>query len=181
MSKSLPTKQECDRLWDKYEMPDHIRAHTRQVTNVAKKVAKHIKNQGYPVDIVLVERGALLHDIAKIISIKDKSKGYHTDIGAQIVRKEGYASELADIVLHHVVNSFDSNLTLEQQIVNYADRRVTHDKVVSVQERIDYLKTQNPDRALLIDEKLPLYLQFERKYHLDHLEYTSPNVPNSFR
>ena len=165
----LATAQQCFQLWDKYKMPKNIRQHSLQVAKVADAVAQHIKNQGYKVNLDLVNRGALLHDIAKILSIKGKTEYSHGQMGAKIILDEGHGKELANIVLYHILDKFSFNLTLEQQIVGYADRRVNHHKIVSVKERAKYLKQRYPHSQGAIKEKTPLFFEFERRYNLKKL------------
>ncbi|MEM4364089.1 MAG: hypothetical protein QXS90_02310, partial [Candidatus Diapherotrites archaeon] len=38
------------------------------------------------------------------------------------------------------VNNFNEKTPLEAKIIWYADKRVTHDKIVSLKERYEYLK-----------------------------------------
>jgi len=163
----LPTKSQCNALWDKYKMPKNIRAHTRQVTKVADKVARHIASKGVDVHLDLVNRGALLHDIAKIISVESKRKISHGKRGAEIVEEEGFAKELGRVIGNHVLREFDFDIPLEDQIVNYADSRVLHQKVVGLQERMDDLEIRYPQDAEYIDEKTELYKEFEEKYNIN--------------
>jgi putative nucleotidyltransferase with HDIG domain len=169
----LPTQQECIKLWDKYKIPENIRKHSLQVAKVADAVARHIKNQGHKVNLDLVNCGALLHDIAKIITLKNQLENNHGELGAKIVLKEGYSQALANIILRHKLNDFAFNLSLEEQVVSYADKRVTHDKIVTLTQRAIYLKKRYPRSRPTIKEKLPLFFEFERKYGIKRLALDS--------
>ncbi|MBI4360135.1 MAG: HDIG domain-containing protein [Candidatus Jacksonbacteria bacterium] len=167
----LPTPEQCYALWDKYEMPANIRAHTRAVARVADLVALHIASQGIAVDKELVNRGALLHDIAKLRGIQGGKEVRHTDEGAEIVMLEGFGKRLADIVRRHGTGTFSFNLPIEDQIVNYADRRVLHDKIVSLPERLADLAKRYPGAREIIEESRPLYEEFEKMYNLGLLPF----------
>lgn len=160
----LPTQEECKILWDKYGVLPNIREHVTQVARVAGAVAAHIEKHGAPVNRELVNRGALLHDIAKTITLQ--KGGSHSKLGREIVLQEGYDERLGNIILKHGLNIFGVGLTLEEQIVNYSDKRVRHEKIVSLHERMGDLKMRYPDSAQAIDAKLPLYREFEERYEL---------------
>lgn len=167
----LPTISDCYQIWDKYEMPENIRAHTRAVARVADAVASEIARQGVSVDVELVNRGALLHDIAKLRGIQCGKDVHHTDQGAAIVLQEGFSSRLAEVVRLHGLDEFSFDLSIEEQIVNYADRRVVHDRIVSLEERLQDLHVRYSAAARIIEKKRPLYRGFERKYHLRVFEW----------
>ena len=78
----------------------------------------------------LVDRSAILHDICKIDSIR--SGGDHALMGEQLLTENGY-SEVAGVVGQHVrLRSMQVN---EAMVVNYADKRVMHDTIVSLPKR----------------------------------------------
>lgn len=153
-------------------MPENIRRHTMVVTAVADAVAVHLTRRGLTVNAELVNRGALLHDIAKIITLKTPQERHHTLVGARIVKEEGYAKELAAIVEKHGLNSFSSALTLEEQIVNYADKRAKHDTLVSLKDRMDDLAVRYSHAQKIIEKTMPLFAEFEKKYGLEHVAIT---------
>lgn len=161
----LPTPKQCYALWDKYGMLPNIREHTKQVARVAKRVALHIQESGIPVNVVLVESGALLHDIAKTITVTGRGKN-HSKLGSEIVLKERYDKELADVVFYHGLEKFGPHLTLEQQIVNYADKRVKHDTIVSLHDRLDDIKVRYHKEEDSFDAYVPLFYAFEERYGL---------------
>ncbi|HCE87249.1 MAG: hypothetical protein A3C00_02055 [Candidatus Jacksonbacteria bacterium RIFCSPHIGHO2_02_FULL_44_25] len=165
----LPSIHKCRDLWDKYKMPENIRAHTLSVARFADAVAAHLVAQGIAVDKELVNRGALLHDIAKLRGIQGGKDVHHTDEGAAILGEEGWGGRLAEVVRHHGLEEFSFDLPIEDQIVNYADRRVVHDRIVSLEERLADLSKRYPGALKIIDEKRPLYVEFEERYHLQQL------------
>lgn len=150
-------------------MPKNIRAHTLTVTRVADAVALAIARQGVEVDKDLVNRGALLHDIAKLRGIQGGKDMRHTEEGGALVLQEELPARLADVVRHHGTEAFSFDLPIEEQIVNYADRRVVHDTIVSLEERLRDLLARYPRAARTIEEKRPLYSEFEERYGLEQV------------
>ena len=168
---NLPTKQQCHTLWDKYEMPEHIRRHTLGVTKVANAVARHIKDQGVPVDLKLVNRAGLLHDISKIITIKNPTDRHHGAIGEEVLIKEGFDPKLAAIVACHGMSHFEKDLNLEAKIVNYADKRVRHDEIVSLDDRLADLKVRYQKDKDMMDLEAPKFYEFEEEFGLAELRF----------
>lgn len=85
-------------------------------------------------DEELVLAGALLHDIAKAACLE--SRGDHAREGGRVLRELGYP-EIASIVERHVDLgpwSAEGPVT-EAELLNYSDKRVRHEEVVSLAER----------------------------------------------
>ena len=135
---NLPTRAQCYHLLRENKTTEGIIAHTEQVTKITNYLAKKLKESGEKIDSELVDRAALLHDVAKFSSLD--SDVSHGKIGAEMLREKGYF-EVADIVENHALNRIlGGNLkTWEDKVVYYSDKRVNHDKIVSLEERFDYL------------------------------------------
>ena len=104
------------------------------VREVAVATAAALNLKGECLDLNLVEAGALLHDICKYDSIL--AGGDHARMGAELLCARGYP-EVASIIGQHVrLESFAITAAL---VVNYADKRVMHDKVVSLDVRFNDL------------------------------------------
>ena len=133
-----PTVRECFRLMDEYAMLDNIRAHSVLVGRVAERLACDLAESGVPVRIEVVVAGALLHDIAKTQCLQ--SGNDHAAEGATICRQHGF-DELVEIVGEHVVlaDGVADEGYREKEIVYYADKRVKHDLVVDLDERLQYI------------------------------------------
>jgi uncharacterized protein len=134
----LPTTAQCFSLMEQYGMLENIKAHSIVVEKVASLLARGLRQAGQGVVLEKVSAGALLHDIAKTECLRTKedhaNKGKEICLGHQLY-------EIADVVAEHIVLSdFDSkNRVREKEIVYYADKRVNHDAVVSLDERLEYL------------------------------------------
>jgi len=119
----------------RYRMLDNIRAHSIMVARVARLLADNMA--GVQLNMNLIISGALLHDIAKTQCLD--SNRNHALEGEEIVLRHGY-NELAEIVAEHVVlGRTTAGIIVEKQIVYYADKRINHDKVVSLDDRLAYI------------------------------------------
>lgn len=131
----LPGREEIARLWDRYGMLDNIRRHSLVVTEVALLVHDWLAEAGTVLNRKAVAAGGLLHDIAKTPCLGGEMR--HDHQGAAIVEGLGYP-ELAYLVKNHVVLPLDEPLD-ETMVVNYADKRVNHDRLVDLEERFAYI------------------------------------------
>jgi len=132
----IPSAEFCLELLKRFGTYPHIIAHIKQVTKVALFLGRELEKQGIRLNISLIEAGALLHDIAKTYSIEHPGVD-HAAKGAEWVRKLGYPA-VAEIVASHV--ELPEPIALDERaIVNYADKRVKHDQIVSLEERFEDL------------------------------------------
>jgi uncharacterized protein len=169
---NLPTQKQCFDLWDKYKVPDNIKEHSKSVAKVADAAAILIEEKGVRINKELVNRGALLHDIAKIIAVNKNAEESHAELGVEIAEKENLGREIAEIIRKHYLSGFDNQCTIEELVVNYADKRVTHDKIVPIKERFDYICSHYPRAIQPVKEKKEEFFEFERKYKLDQIDLT---------
>jgi len=134
----IPSKKQCVQLIRKMKMLDHIVDHSFQVCRVATFLVEHLKSRQVCLNRNLIQAAALLHDITKTRSFKTQEN--HALTGGQFLSAEGYP-EVGLIVGQHVRldEYFASDVPTEAEIINYADKRVLHDKVVSLKERMDYI------------------------------------------
>lgn len=118
-------------------MLPNIVAHSLQVCRVALCLVDHMGEHRVKLDRELVQAAALLHDITKTRSLKTGE--IHTLTGAELIAGMGYP-DVAYIIEHHVIldkNAASNKELSEVEIVNYSDKRVLHDRVVSLQERLE--------------------------------------------
>jgi uncharacterized protein len=137
----IPSVEQCFDLMAKYEMLENIKAHSIMVERIASLMARGLQEAGETLSLDRVAAGALMHDIAKTQSLKTKED--HSARGSEICL-QNHLDEIADIVAEHVVLKAFSREgpVLEKEIVYYADKRVNHDKIVSLEERLAYLIKQ---------------------------------------
>jgi len=140
----IPSIDDCLTLMDEYEMLDNIRAHSFQVARVAETLMEAMEEADcHPLpDLDLVVTGALLHDIAKTPCLYRRCN--HAKRGKKICLEKGYP-EIGEIVREHVVlydfskERYRQGVFFAKEIVYYADKRVRHDAVVSLDQRLDYI------------------------------------------
>ena len=132
----LPTEEECYRLMEKFEMLPNIVAHSVQVMKVSLAITDNLINDS-TINRELVKTAALLHDIAKTHTIKT-GESRHDLIGGEMLREIGYDS-IAEIVEQHIMfeNFNPDGAVEEREIVFYADKRVMHDRIVTIDERVN--------------------------------------------
>jgi putative nucleotidyltransferase with HDIG domain len=105
------------------------------VARLARRLAVELQaSSPLPPDVQLVEAGALLHDIAKASSFGTGLD--HAVAGAHRLRSLGLP-QVADIVERHVhLGEWKrSGPVTEAEILNYSDKRVLHEEVVSLDRR----------------------------------------------
>jgi putative nucleotidyltransferase with HDIG domain len=134
MNNAIPDKGRCHELMERYQMPEHIREHCTVVCQVALALAKGLNAGGETLNLAAIEAAALLHDITKSNSIHTREN--HAETAARLLHSLGYA-RIAAIVNAHVSLPLIDNSggVTEEEVVNYADKRVQHTAVVSLDQR----------------------------------------------
>ena len=133
----IPTKEECIKLLRKNNVTDNIIAHTKKVCEFSLKVCDILGKRGVKVNRDLVSAAALLHDIKKL------EPGEHEIEGADYVESLGYPEVAVLIKKHGLKHCHEDDFkpkTWEEKIIFYSDKRVKNDKVVTVDERFEYIK-----------------------------------------
>lgn len=136
-TKEAPSRALCHMLWDEYTMPNHIRNHSTQVAFVAERIAQALSHISYPLCIESIVASALLHDIAKMYCIENPSYR-HNELGALwVLEKTEHRLVAQGVYYHNYLNP--EHVTLPYHIlpviVMYADSRVQHADIVSLEER----------------------------------------------
>lgn len=142
----VPSIDKCLALMDQYAMLDNIREHSFLVARVAETIVNGLMlpadgKQRKP-DLELVMAGALLHDIAKTKCLDGSCQ--HAEEGMVICTEHDYP-EVGNIVRQHVIlndfrrNDYRSGYFPAREIVYYSDKRVRHNEIVSLDQRLDYI------------------------------------------
>ena len=168
----IPNRDECEELMARYSMLPNIVEHSLQVMRVSLAVTDNLKD-GVSVNRNLVIAAALLHDITKTRSLETKER--HADSGGTLLRELGFPS-IAEIVEQHVIIQ---NLNLEgkieeREIVYYADKRVMHDTIVTIEERVHDLMQRygtaeeirnqilrNKEQVLAVERKIAGFMKID--------------------
>jgi len=165
----IPTIEQCYELLKQCRVPKHIVRHCEATADFAVELAKKISKRGIKVNVDFVHRACLLHDIMRVcdfrkpiddifdepITEKDREKWRqlsqrhkglrHEDAACEFLKAE--YPEIALAIKKHAYKSLlDEKLkppTIEEKIVYYADKRVMHDKVVPLAERLEEGHSRN--------------------------------------
>lgn len=156
----------------KYAMLPNIVEHSMQVMRVSLAIIDNLKS-GVSVNRDLVAAAALLHDITKTRSFITKER--HDASGAELLRELGFA-HIAEIVEQHVIiHNLNLQGTLEErEIVYYADKRVLHDTIVTIDERVNdiirrygtaeeirNLILHNRSQVLIVERKIASFMRID--------------------
>ena len=166
---NLPTRKECLAIIEEHHVPSHIVKHSLTVAKLAVFLAQRLKEKGIKLDVDLVDRACLLHDIVRICNIKeldysrfeqavtaeDKAKwqqlrtryeGIPHEYAAYDILIDKYPALALTIKKHRYVGILDEKEkpnTWEEKLVYYADMRVMHDKIVPLEERLTEAHRRN--------------------------------------
>lgn len=130
----LPSPDQCHRLLRKYDVPDHIIRHSEAVARVGVFLAERLNAAGESLDLGVIEAAGLLHDITKMEGIT--SRRDHAGTGEALLTKLGF-TKIGEIVGEHIRLQADRETPRirEAEIINYSDKRVMHDQIVTLKER----------------------------------------------
>ena len=169
----LPTPNQCLDYFFQYKVPYHIKNHCLRVKEVAVFLAKKLAENSnvsinHNINVELVERLALFHDLFKVATIKDLKPFVHhpEDYSAEEIAmwKElrtqfsgMYEGEVAYAIFKDIFPEFalavkrtadpkTKDKTWEERIVHYADWRVVQNQVVTLKQRLDDLKLRYTPR-----------------------------------
>jgi HD superfamily phosphodiesterase len=188
----LPSEEECMQYFEEYKVPRNILAHCKQTRNVAVFLAKQLIQKGIILNLELIDRASLLHDLFKVVDIDNlvENKGHSYVASEEEIKmwkhlKEIYSGmhedevfekifakdfpELAQLItesggLEHFGKSYSAKL------VHYADARVLRDEIVTRKEREEYLFERYPERKEII-LKENLGLDDDEKEMFFHLDF----------
>lgn len=168
----LPGREECLDLLRACHVPVHIVKHSKAVTKLGVFLARRLAENEIPVDVDLVERACLLHDIFRVCEfpledfsrfeqivteddkarwrkLKEQHGGLQHEDAACAYLKDAYPV-LAQTIRKHrysaIVDAEDRPRTWEEKLVYYADKRVMHHTIVPLQERLDEAHRRNAAR-----------------------------------
>jgi len=138
---SVPDDRQCSEYWSQFSMLDNIAEHSLEVARVATFMAEKAKALGLNIDVPTVRASAMLHDIAKTYCIKHG--GNHSQLGGGWVAEFTGNPAIACGVTHHVYWPFEMDIEkyFTPLAVIYADKRVRHNNIVTIESRfMDLIK-----------------------------------------
>ena len=128
MPEEFPDEETIRGLWKRYRTPENVIAHCRAVAEKAMLLTNELKESGYELNKKLIYSAAMLHDIAR-------SEPDHAVWGAKRIAKEGYEKVADVIACHHDLNEEENDPVTEKTIVFLADKLVSEDREVTLEER----------------------------------------------
>jgi hypothetical protein len=129
---TVPARQEAASLLLSLEPPAWFLRHSRAVAEIASFLAARIMAAGIPVDRLLVESAALLHDVDKLLPDDDPARRLpHGEGSARWLAGHGHPELGRTVAAHPVTRLLDARAfrrwaafsTREERIVAYADKR----------------------------------------------------------
>ena len=158
MSEQLPTRDQAIQFLKQSGCRQNVIRHVESVSDLAVEIAGAIRNRGYPVNVRLVEIGALLHDIGR----SKTHSVHHAVAGAEIAESFGLPQQVVSIIKRHVGGGITAReakklgwprdvyipQTIEEKIVCYADKLVEGSSRISIEKTIDKLSQDLPTSAI---------------------------------
>lgn len=165
----LPTRKECFEIIRRCRVPPHIVKHCLAVAKLAVFLAHKLKDNAVAVNVDLVDRAGLLHDILRVCDMKESEyrqfekpvterdkatwrllkERYdgicHEEAAGELLKAKYPALALA-IKKHRyaaLLDEKDRPSTWEEKLVYYADKRVMHDRIVPLKERLQEAHKRN--------------------------------------
>ncbi len=160
---NTPTIQECEELFDQYKVPGTVRAHCHAVFTVASFLANELQKVNYPLNKNIIKPFALLHDFMKAVvlerltdppynyqpspeelemhhSLRQKYPNMSETKVTYLLLKDKYP-EFAQLFveLDELTRNPHAKVSEETKFIHYVDWRVLHNKVVLLQQRLEYI------------------------------------------
>lgn len=210
---SLPNSQECFAILAEYHVPPHIVNHSKTVAKLAVFLARRLNENGTAVNTTLLEAACLLHDLLRVHDFKEadynrfeqslpeekqakwqklrsKYKAISHEDAAYDILKEQYPAVALTIKRHRYMALLDESekpQCWEEKLLYYADKRVMHDKIVPLRERLaeghkrNIFQHGSSAQSKINTAKVdPLIFQMEKeifeKIGLDPLEVTEEYI-----
>ncbi|MCF7844421.1 MAG: tRNA (adenosine(37)-N6)-threonylcarbamoyltransferase complex ATPase subunit type 1 TsaE [Kiritimatiellales bacterium] len=164
----LPSSEEVNQWREEAMLQPHIIEHCEVVANFAVRCAEHLKNNGIIVRSLALKRAGQLHDLLRFFDFHigtnatyavasneaqetwEKLKQKYPNVGHEegcslFLQEQGY-SKLAEIITPHGFKTPNPpDMTIEQKLLFYADKRVKLTEVVPLEERFEDFKERYAD------------------------------------
>ncbi|MFA6461046.1 MAG: HD domain-containing protein [Candidatus Woesearchaeota archaeon] len=180
---NLPSEQQCLDWFKEFKVPRNILQHCLKVRETALILAERFQQRNHPIDIELIDRMALLHDLFKMATINlDAPPKYHRSelSEEELLARENLIKNYPGMHEGEIAYSFllpkypelalalkrSASLTekkecWEEIIVHYADWRTLQNKIVTIPERIIYLEQVYKPRGVSWEEHKAHILKYE--------------------
>lgn len=123
-----PKLSQCEIFYEMAGTPKKVQEHSKAVRKKALEIGRELKKKGISLNLDLIESAALLHDVKR-------TEPHHAVAGAEFLQKQGL-KEVAEPVLIHMDWPSDRTIAPDEAAVLYlADKLVSGDQNVSLEER----------------------------------------------
>jgi putative nucleotidyltransferase with HDIG domain len=177
----IPTQTQCEELMAEHSMLPNIVLHSKQVMRVSIAITDNLKD-GISINRDIVIAAALLHDITKTRSLETRER--HAVSGGALLRELGFRRVAGIVEQHVILRNLNLEGKLEEvEIVYYADKRVMHDKIVTIDERVhDLIKRystgeeirdqilKNKVQVLAVERKIAGFMKMDIQDALDKIQ-----------
>lgn len=161
----LPGWNQTQAWLTEQQAPANLILHVQSVANIAYQLAIWLRAAGEKVDPLLAQRGGMLHDLAKVNSLK-KTSINHGEAAARILAEYGQPA-LAEIARRHILtNLLDESLaphTWEEKVVYLADKLSEGSRLVTLDQRINALSQRYNRFSAGIQSCLPALHKLQRE------------------
>lgn len=197
----LPTQNQCLNYFDEYKVPMNIKEHCLNVQKIAIFLAEELNRSGVAVNVELVSKAALLHDLFKVVAIdelkpnmfcsysysneeiemwkylKNKYVGMHEcEVAYFFFVKE--FPELAKTI-RDSSNPLKDDKNFEEEIIHYADWRILNNQIVHINQRLSDLKRRYFRGDDYWENRKELMVKIETKI-FSHLNFSPEELKGIF-
>lgn len=181
-------EEDIQALLDEFQTPQNVCRHCEMVAQVALDLGTKLIEKGEIMSLGFLYEAAMLHDMVRLIDftelnrehfdeevtdakwkkwqdLREIYKGrHHAEVAQEILMQRG-RPEVADIIRKHCTSCIlqkanaEELITWEDKLLYYADKRVKHSSIVTMQERFKIGREQNP----LIAKSLAESVEIEAK------------------
>lgn len=176
---NLPSKDECYLFFKELNIPFNIISHMETVNKIANYLSSSLVKKGENVNIELVDRASLVHDIGKWQEIQGGIS--HYEFGYNFLLNKGYP-ELASLVRYHGVEIIFKKLNLscwEQKIMTYSDSRAYGSEILPFKRRLELTAIRYPEIShIFLNDIVNVLTKLEEEFikYLDNSLYQIENL-----
>jgi uncharacterized protein len=167
----LLTREQALQILREVSCSSGVVNHCLAVECEALKIAREIQDNGHPIDLKLVEIGAILHDVGR-----SRTHGVsHGVIGGEILRSRGLG-EFVGFAENHLGAGIPAGearevglperdflpRTIEEKVVTYADKLISRGYTISFGEALDRFRGEFGARHPAVERFKGLHSEIQR-------------------
>ncbi|MDP7247631.1 MAG: tRNA (adenosine(37)-N6)-threonylcarbamoyltransferase complex ATPase subunit type 1 TsaE [Candidatus Peribacteraceae bacterium] len=158
----IPSRSEIEEWRKEVHLPPNVIAHCDAVADIAQRVGEELIKIGKLVRPTTLRRCSELHDLFRFVefhhgnhapipttkedeetwaTLINKYEGHsHESACAEFLREQGFPDMASIVEIHGLKTENHPEMTTEQKILFYADKRIRDNEWVTVDERFEYFK-----------------------------------------